>query len=263
LDNSRTWFFLIGLGLLLVAGLAVFVWWRHKNQSAAQAAFTERPDIIPAAKKPPRQAKKPAPPPSPKPTPAPASPSTGFVTTKVGIPVKPPPPAPLPQDSTPPQSNNLQIEFAPEKVSATLINAVLSYSVTLTNNSPESLSNIKLNGAMVQADSEAATNDSGQRDEELHRIASLGTGESIRLTGEMRLPLNAIKPISFGTQALFVPLARFTAQYSDGEHFTHYQASCFIIGIEHQPMRVKMAPFRLDLGLRELGPIGQRPLFAR
>jgi len=257
---------IFGIILFLLGTLAVLIWRRSKKKTAPQAIVAQKPKAAPSAKTVPQSARKPAPtitvPPNSSPNPAPKPSSNGFVTTKINAPAKQSQPAPPPATPTPPQSDHLHIALAPEKISSTLLNAVLSYSVTITNRNTERTDNIRLSGAMVQADNEAATNGIVQPDTELHLIESLGAGESIILDGEMRLPLSAIRPILFRTQSLFIPLARFAAQYSDSENFIHYQTASFIIGHEHQPPRAKLAPFRLDLGLRNLGPIGQRPLIA-
>lgn len=155
---------------------------------------------------------------------------------------------------------HVRIEFTADAASSTLINAILGYSVTLTNESGDRLTNLKLSGAMAQAEKDLAMSDLGFSEDVLHQIAALDGNDSITLTGELRLPLTAIRPIAFKSQALFIPLARFAVEYLDSDDEKHRQVAAFVVGREYDPPRPRMAPFRLDLGPRSFTPVGQRAL---
>lgn len=268
-----------GIVLLLLGGLGAY-FWRRKTAARLLAEdllaeeISDDPEPLPATDPVPAPApRKPAPkiysPPNPaisKP-PTPVS-SDGFVTSKIGVipeppstPVRIPPVAPK-QDTKPSAADHLQIEFTANGASSTLLNAVLNYTVTLTNLSDQLLRDIRLSGAMMQANSENARNGDVQTGDVLHEIENLPAGETISLTGDIRLPLNAIRPITFKSQALFIPLARFGVAYFDHNDVECQQAASFIVGREYEPRRPKMAPFRLDLGPRSFDPVGQRPLNA-
>ncbi|MEP3225931.1 MAG: hypothetical protein ABJO01_08145 [Parasphingorhabdus sp.] len=154
----------------------------------------------------------------------------------------------------------LKMAFLAQSASSTLLNAVLGYEIKLTNESGAALTNIRLFGAMMQANSPAAKNADESLETLLHEIASLESGETLAFTGDMRLPLNAIRPISFKSQALLIPLTRFRTAYCMSNEERHEQTSAFIIGQEYEPRRPKMAPFRLDLGPRIFDSVGYRRL---
>ena len=155
---------------------------------------------------------------------------------------------------------HLKIEFVAESASSTLINALINYRIILTNEGGDQLSNLAVSGAMAQAEKDIAASDLGLVQTPLHELPSLAAGQSVTLQGELRLPLTAIRPISFKSQALFIPLARFAVEYLDGDGEKQRQVSAFVVGREYDPPRQKMAPFRLDLGPGSFSPVGQRPL---
>lgn len=269
---------------LLLGGLGLYVW-RRKAAAPSYAEETED-HIAPAPTAEPVPApipRRPAPkiyaPPNPA---APKKPSpvmsNGFVTSKIGVAPELKPqvkPAVIhPASSTslkpveaavtpePQPVDHLKIEFVANGASSTLLNAVLSYTITLTNTSEADLHDLNLSGAMMQADTETARDDGSQTGPMLHQIENLPAGETVTLIGDIRVPLNAIRPITFKSQALFIPLARFGVVYADQDNIQHQQSVSFIVGREYEPPRPKMAPFRLDLGPKIFHPVGQRPLNA-
>lgn len=273
-DGSIPYYVVGSIILLLLGGLGAYFWRRRRSASLLAEETAGEPEPLPAADPVPAPApRKPAPkiysPPNPakaKPL-APISPD-GFVTSKIGVipeppstPAKIPPIAPK-QEPKPSKTDHLQIELTANGASSTLLNAVLNYTIKLTNLSDQLLRDIRLSGAMMQANSENAKNGDIQTGDILHEIENLSAGETISLTGDIRLPLNAIRPITFKSQALFIPLARFSVAYTDHEDTGCQQTASFIIGREYEPRRPKMAPFRLDLGPRNFDPVGQRPLNA-
>ncbi|MEP2103669.1 MAG: hypothetical protein ABJP02_16180 [Parasphingorhabdus sp.] len=261
-----------GIVLLLLSGLGAYFWRRNTSASVLEEEVAGDTESFPAAAPDPApSSRKPTPkiysPPNPV-KPEPPSPvfTNGFVTSKIGVAPKPSakpagiqPIAPKP-DPIPSRTDSLQIDFIANGASSTLLNAVLNYTIALTNQSAQPLRDIRLSGAMMQANSDNARNEGIEAGEILHEIESLAAGETVSLTGDIRLPLNAIRPITFKSQALFIPLARFGVAYTDPNGIECQQAASFIIGREYEPRRPKMAPFRLDLGPRIFTPVGQRPL---
>jgi hypothetical protein len=152
----------------------------------------------------------------------------------------------------------LSIAFQPRSANATLINAVLNFELTLSNPGSDDLSDIRITGTMAQA------RDHGDRASiplsPLAEVAQLRNGESEKVIGEFRIPLNSIDPILFQSQALFVPMVKISIEFADAAGHRHVQTASFLVGREHQPPRPKMAPFRLDLGPRSFAPLGYRAL---
>ncbi len=263
-----------GLALLLFGGLGIFFWRRKAAMPVYEEEVVDdlQPEpaaqlvLAPTPRKPAPKIYSPPNPAEPE-KPAPIS-SDGFIVSSLSTAPEPAPAATPPPPATlkptggakEASSDYLRIEFTANGASSTLLNAVLNYAITLTNMSEKDMRDICLSGLMMQADSEIARNHDEQKGELLHRTQSLPAGETATLEGDIRLPLSAIRPITFKSQALFIPLARFVVQYTDHQDVENEQSASFIVGREYEPPRPKMAPFRLDLGPRSFSPVGQRAL---
>lgn len=245
-----------GLVLLLASGIGWLIW-RRRRQSRAQPVEKFLPTE----------------PLSTETQPAIREPNLGPLLDPLSDQQEPAsePPEPEPEPAAPPAVRNfgsarpqrwghLKIEFVAESASSTLINALISYRIILTNEGGDRLSNLAVSGAMAQAEKDIAVSDLGLAHESLHELPSLASGQSVTCKGQLRLPLTAIRPIAFKSQALFIPLARFAVEYLDGDGEKQRQAAAFVVGREYEPPRRKMAPFRLDLGPGSFSPVGQRAL---
>ena len=179
--------------------------------------------------------------------------------------VKPPRPAvaaPIPAkipEPLPP-APSLAVGFLPRAANTTLFNAVLGFELTVQNRTDETLTAIAISGAMLQAKGDGGGTTESQDLSPLHELAILESGRDEKIVAEFRLPLASIDPISFQSQALFVPLVRIVIEFADRSGDRHIQTASFLVGKELQPPRPKMAPFRLDLGPRSFAPLGHRTL---
>lgn len=160
--------------------------------------------------------------------------------------------------------NPLDVVLAARRMSATLMNAVLSYELIVSNRGSDAIGPVTVGGDMIGAHAtlpeRAQLEISGQAIVPLHRLASLAPGESVTLSGEFKLPLAAITPIRSGTAALFVPLARFRVEAARTGAPPLAVNSVFVIGEDQQRPGAALRPFRLDLGPRLYSHIGQREL---
>ncbi|SIN63464.1 hypothetical protein SAMN02745824_1239 [Parasphingorhabdus marina DSM 22363] len=255
-ETSST-YLLIGAGLLLLlAALVAALIWRRKSQSRADSA--ER--FIPTEPVDP-ESRATLPEPDLDHLLDPLSDTQGRGST--AEPPAEPDAQPVVRNfgsARPQRWGHLKIEFVAESASSTLINALVSYRIILTNEGGDNLSNLAVSGAMAQAEKDIAVSDLGLVHTPLHELPSLAAGQSVTLQGELRLPLTAIRPIAFKSQALFIPLARFAVEYLDGDGEKQRQVAAFVVGREYDPPRQKMAPFRLDLGPGSFAPVGQRAL---
>lgn len=154
----------------------------------------------------------------------------------------------------------IALAFQPHAANATLLNAVLSFELTLSNHGSDILTDIRVNGAMVQADQKDGSDPVVADLSPLREVQNLRTGEDEKILTEFRIPLASIRPILFRSQALFVPLVHISIEFTDGSGFQHFQTAAYLVGKEHQPPRPKMAPFRLDMGPRSFAPLGYRTL---
>lgn len=159
-------------------------------------------------------------------------------------------PEPEPERSIPP----LTLELEAVRMSASLMNATLAYRLVL--NAGTDLEQIELRADMTAAHaSRPAEEQLGASDAPvLHQIAAMAAGETVVLTGELRLPLSAITPIRHGSAALFVPLVRVVAEGP------LRLRRAFVVGLEETASAVRLQPFRLDQGPRVYAQVGQREL---
>ena len=153
----------------------------------------------------------------------------------------------------------ISIAFHPHRANTTLLNAVVGFELILSNPGDELLTDIKVFGAMGQAGEQGSESYTTADAVALHAIPHLGNGDREEVTSEFRIPLTHIQPIMFRSQALFVPLVQISIEFADAAGFQHFQTANYLVGLEHQPPRQKMAPFRLDLGPRSFAPLGHRP----
>jgi hypothetical protein len=157
----------------------------------------------------------------------------------------------------------LALSLQATRMSATLVNAVLSYRLVVSNRGAEPLHEVTVAGDMIAAHAsrpaEELLGPVGVALPELHRIGALAPGDSAQVAGDIRLPLTAITPIRRGEAALFVPLARLRARgfAADGEAVEG--GGTFLVGQE-PATNARLQPFRLDLGPRNYSRLGQHLL---
>ena len=225
--GNTVWWIAALLAVLAVGGL---LFWRRR--AARKEKATE-----PAERRPAPEVAAPVP---AKPAPEPR------------VPVAQPQPAAAPAQPDAP----VELAFTARGVSATVMNAVLRYELSVSNRSDTALQNVRVTGAMAQS---AAGRQPGEGADlvPLHEIAVLEPGETHVQRGELKLPLAEIEPIRVGPRALFVPVACFGVQHA-GSGEPH--RTTFILGREQTPGAVRLAPFRLDQGPRSFAPVGWRRL---
>ena len=217
----------IGVLVALLAGL----WWRRRQ--SAEPALEFIPPVVPAPAAPPPVAR---------------------ITPAV------PSPLPKPQPAATPQG--LVITLEAKRMSASLMATTLSYALTLTNHSRETLSALAIEGDMIAAHAslppEQQIASDGLRLEPRHALVTLSPGESAEFTGDFRLPLTAINPIRAGAAALFIPLARLRVEASPPVGQPLVQVQTYVVGETGDVPGAGLRPFRLDLGPRTYSRISQR-----
>ena len=179
---------------------------------------------------------------------------------------EPAPVAPPAQPSAMPaaRAEPLALELSARRLSATLMNTVLNYELTVSNKGPDTVRSIIVGGDMIGAHASLPSRSqlelSGNSIAPLHTIAALEPGGSIVLKGEFKLPLSAITPIRNGNAALFIPLARFRVEAIDKSALPFAVSRTFVVGEDQDRPGSALKPFRLDLGPRLYSQIGQREL---
>lgn len=156
----------------------------------------------------------------------------------------------------------LDIALEARRLDASLMATTLAYQLTLTNHGPAPLSALAIEGDMVAAHSslpvEQQIANPDQKLELRHALVELAPGASAEFKGEMRLPLTAITPIRAGNAAYFVPLARLRVEAAQVANESLVVAQTFVIGELPEQPGGALRPFRLDLGPRTFGKLGQR-----
>lgn len=155
----------------------------------------------------------------------------------------------------------LRCAFEVTRLSVTLMTATLSYRITLTNVSDRLFRDVSVGGDMVSAHSslsmEQQMANAGEALEIRHQVPAMLPGQSIFLSGDLMLPIHAIRAVRRGDAALFVPLARLKIE-AEGLEMALLRTS--LVGQRPAGPGAGLRPFRLDLGPRIYSEIGQRTL---
>lgn len=150
------------------------------------------------------------------------------------------------------------------RMNASLVATTLNYRLRLTNRTGTPLSGLTIEGDMVAAQAgtppERQLASPGQALEPRHALPALEAGASAEFGGSISLPLAAINPIRAGSQALFIPLARFRVVARDGGGRPLDVTRTFVVGEAPRAPGAQLRPFRLDLGPRTYSQVAQRAL---
>lgn len=155
----------------------------------------------------------------------------------------------------------LRCAFEVTRLSVTLMKATLAYRITLTNMSDRLIRDVSVGGDMVSAHSslsmEQQMANEGEALEIQHKVPAMLPGQSIFLSGDLALPIRAIRVVRKGDAALFVPLARLKIE-AEGLEMALLRTS--LVGQRPSGPGAGLRPFRLDLGPRIYSEIGQKTL---
>ena len=161
----------------------------------------------------------------------------------------PPPPAPLPEPAPPAvAAGPLEMQFEARHLSRAMVNAALAYRLTLTNRADAATGPLRVTGDIVSAHASLSAEEqllpADAALAPIHEAATLAPGESVSLTGELRMPIASILPIHSGGARVFVPLARFRAEAGNGTTATRV----FVVGQASEQPGGALRPFPLDRG---------------
>ena len=188
---------------------------------------------------------------------APAAPPSPVDTVRVT------PAAPATARTPAPQASDrpwLAMDLIVSQARYSLMGVTISYSLILHNRGDRPARDVLVRGLLGNggAQQQALLNGffTGDDGLPLHSAVSIASGETLQLTGELRLPPDQIVPVTMGQRSLLIPLAAFDAAYrwgpQDGDPVEQGRtARAFIVGQEQEPPAERLAPLRLDQGPRQ------------
>ncbi|MES2175185.1 MAG: hypothetical protein V4523_14730 [Pseudomonadota bacterium] len=188
---------------------------------------------------------------------APAAPPSPVDTVRVT------PAAPATARTPAPQASDrpwLAMDLIVSQARYSLMGVTISYSLILHNRGDRPARDVLVRGLLGNggAQQQALLNGffTGDDGLPLHSAVSIAPGETLQLTGELRLPPDQIVPVTMGQRSLLIPLAAFDAAYRWGPQGGDpveqgRTARAFIVGQEQEPPAERLAPLRLDQGPRQ------------
>lgn len=157
----------------------------------------------------------------------------------------------------------LELEFKPDRATATGDGAGVQYEVTIRNVGNAPARNVRLAAQMFNAGPEL--------DKEIAGFFARGVDEAgappltllprteVTLRSTVSMARADMREIKVQGRSLFIPTVAFNLLYNWGRDKAGQTCSSHVVGREPDTPSEKMAPFRLDLGPRIYRSVGQRP----
>ncbi len=157
-----------------------------------------------------------------------------------------------------PAAGSLEVEAFAMTLSRSVMNATISYRVSLYNRGREPVSMIRISGDVTTAHGrvppEQQLADAAQAFPELHTFESLDPGQRATIRGDLRLPLREVRALRQGNVPVFVPLLRLIVRADNMEP----QAHTYVIGAKPAQKGARPNPFRLDEPPRSYAQLSTR-----
>lgn len=138
------------------------------------------------------------------------------------------------------------VRFKPQRFSTSLTQASLRYALRLGNPADEAVGPLTITATLVSPESPALA----AGEPEVHRLILIHAGGTADITGEVRLPLDAISPVMLADMRLFVPLLRVEVvaqRVGDRAALPPLTSTAeFLVGTTQESNG--LGPFRLDNG---------------
>ncbi|MBX7513329.1 hypothetical protein K3179_02080 [Qipengyuania sp. GH38] len=152
-----------------------------------------------------------------------------------------------------------EIKVEAIKLTLSFAYATLDYRVSVLNRSTSAMSGVSVSADLVSAHGdlpvEQQVASAGQDLPQQHVFERIAPGQSVRYEGKVQLPVANARVLHQGSMVLLVPLLRLKVADARGEP----QVRTFVIG-QGEANAGRVAPFRLDEGLRSWSPVAARAL---
>ncbi|MBB3033368.1 hypothetical protein [Alteriqipengyuania lutimaris] len=159
-----------------------------------------------------------------------------------------------------PDAGSLEVEAHAVTLNRSVMNASISYRLSLVNRGRAPIDLIEVQGDVTTAHgrvpAEQQLADTSQVLPELHTVSRLDPGQRTVLQGELRLPLREVRAIRQGSVPVFVPLLRLTLRAANLDP----RAYTYVIGTRNPQKGSRPTPFRLDEPPRSYAQLTTRAL---
>jgi hypothetical protein len=155
----------------------------------------------------------------------------------------------------------LELDIVPERASATDTEAVVNYSLTVTNQGDAEARNIRIDPRLFNAGAEGDT--AAFLQGPIHEQSGspqvvLAPGGSLKLNGQVAMPRTEVREIEMAGRLIFVPVVAINVAYDWTGGGSGRTSRSWLVGREADSPSAKMGPFRLDLGPRIYRSVGRR-----
>jgi hypothetical protein len=151
--------------------------------------------------------------------------------------------------------------FTAQAVRLSLVYATVQYELDVANDGLTELPELQVRADLSSAHASLGTREQLAPDPEQmeakHTLAALAPGETVKLKGEVRVPLQQVVPLAKGNARFFVPLVRFAILAQDGTAVRRV----FTLG-PRDPGSGAITSVRLDAGPRNLRELDAREIEA-
>lgn len=177
-----------------------------------------------------------------------------------------PAPAPAPEPEPEPEAPAaprpwLELDIVPERAAATGAEATVHYALTITNQGDADARNIRIDPRLFNAGAEGDM--AAFLQGPIHEVSGspqfvLAPGATLKLNGQMALPMAEVREIEMAGRRIFVPMVAINVAYDWAGGGTGRTSRSWLVGREAETPQAKMGPFRLDLGPRIYRSVGRR-----
>jgi hypothetical protein len=195
----------------------------------------------------------------------PPEPDPLFARRESAVPASPPAPAPAPPNDFVGISlrPRIEIEFKPDRATATLTDTSVQFELTIRNVGNRTARDIRVQIHMNNAgpDQDKEIDDFFAQPlptDVAPAVAAIPPGSEAQIRTGVTLPREHVRELTVDGRRLFVPVLAFNVFYEWENGRTGQTSMSYIVGREAPTPQEKMGAFRLDLGPRLYRSVGQR-----